>query len=328
MPARIVCAALLVCLVGISAMVAAADPIFPADAKLELLWNEGEFTEGVAARKDGMIFFSDIAIAGKGPGRILKFDPQTKQTSVFVADSGQSNGLAFAPDGRLLAACGANKGHQALCEFLPDGSMKTIVGKFQGKIFNAPNDLDVHPKGWVYFSDPRYVGPEPLELDHQSVYRVDPSGAVHRATTDITKPNGVSVSPDGKTLYVAETDNGSTGVEPQGTPAKPVRFTLNAFPIQDDGSLGTKKVIVNFGNEMGIDGMTMDTDGHVYAAIRKASRHGIAVYTPEGKEAAFLVMEPLPTNCVFGRGAEANVLYITADSGLYRIPTNAKGHHP
>ncbi len=311
-----------------SAWAGATEPIFPADAKLELLWNEGEFTEGVAVRQDGLVYFSDIAIAGKNPGRILTFDPQTRQTTVFVADSGQSNGLFFTPDGKLLAVCGAQKGRRALCQIAADGSLKTLADKFQGKVFNAPNDLVVHPQGWVYFSDPRYVGPEPLELKHQSVYRVDPDGSIQRVTQDISKPNGVIISPDGKTLYVAETDNGATGVEPPGTAPQPVRFTLNAFPIQADGELGMKRVLVDFGDEMGIDGMTTDTAGRIYAAIRKPSRHGIAVYTPTGAELAFLTMEPLPTNCTFGRGDESDVLYITADSGLYRIRVNATGFHP
>ncbi|MBI1346888.1 SMP-30/gluconolactonase/LRE family protein [bacterium] len=309
-------------------VVSAADPIVAPNAQLEELWNEGEFTEGVAARADGLIFFSDIAIGGMKPGRIMTFDPATKTTSVFVADSGQSNGIFFTPEGKLLAACGAVKGHRAVCEFSPKGEMSVVAGKFNGKVFNSPNDLAVHPKGWVYFSDPRYVGSEPLELDLMSVYRINPDGSVVRATNNISKPNGVIISPDGKTLYVAETDNGATGLEPEGTKPKPPRFTLNSFPIADDGSLGEKTVIVNFGDEMGIDGMTVDTTGRVYAAIRKESRHGIAVYSPQGEEVAFIKTEPLPTNCTFGTGKEANVLYITAGEGLYRIATTAKGYHP
>lgn len=305
-----------------------AGDIFPADAMPETLWNEGEFTEGVAVRKDGIVFFSDIAIAGKNPGRILKFDPATKETSVFVADSGQSNGLFFAPDGKFYAACGAMHGHRALCEVLPDGTLKKVAADYQGKVFNAPNDLAIHPRGWIYFSDPRYVGPEPLELEHQSVYRVDPRGGVLRMTNSITKPNGVIIAPDGKTLYVAETDNGATGLEPSGTAPKPARYTLNAFAIRDDGSLGEKRVLADFGKEAGIDGMTVDTAGRIYAAIRIPSRQGIAVYDPNGKELDFLILEPLPTNCTFGRGAEQSVLYITAAQGLYRLKVNGVGFHP
>lgn len=304
------------------------DPaILPPGARVERLWNEGEFTEGVAVARDGQVYFSDIAIAAKNPGRIMKFDPKTGRTTVHVADSGQSNGLFFTADGRLLAACGANVGLRALAEVAPDGKMKVLVDNYQGKKLNAPNDLVVHQRGWVYFSDPHYVGKEPLELDHMSVYRWA-NGMLTRATTDIRKPNGLIVSPNGKTLYVAETDNGLTGVDPAGTQPKPPRFTLNAFPIQDDGSLGAKQVLVDFGGEMGIDGMTVDVEGHVYAAIRKESRHGIAVYTPQGKEIAFIPTEPLPTNCTFGKAGAEKTLYITAGEGLYRIGLKVAGYHP
>ena len=82
--------------------------ILPPGAKLERLWNEGEFTEGVAVSKEGLVYFSDIAIEAKNPGRIMKFDPISGKTTVHVADSGQSNGLFFDAKGRLLAVCGAN----------------------------------------------------------------------------------------------------------------------------------------------------------------------------------------------------------------------------
>ncbi len=305
------------------------DPsILPAGAKLERLWNEGEFTEGVAVAKDGLVYFSDIAIEAKNPGRIMKFDPASGKTTVHVADSGQSNGLFFDAKGRLLAVCGANMGLRALCEVTAEGKMKVIVDKFEGKRFNSPNDLVVHSRGWVYFSDPRYVGKEPLELDHMSVFRLDPNGMLHRATKDIQKPNGVIVSPDGKTLYVAETNNGATGLEPADTKTTQGRMTLNAFPINDDGSLGMKKVIVDFGQGTGTDGMTTDKAGHIYCAVRKDERHGIVVFSPEGKELAYIPTEPLPTNCTFGKGSDVNTLYITAGMGLYRIKLNSAGYHP
>ena len=305
------------------------DPaILPAGAKLERLWNDGEFTEGVAVAKDGKVYFSDIAIEAKNPGRIMRFDPATGKTTVHVADSGQSNGLFFDSKGRLLAACGANIGLRGLCEVTADGKMKVVVDKFEGKKFNSPNDLVIHPSGRVYFSDPRYVGKESLELDHMSVYRVDPDGKVHRATTDIRKPNGVILSPDAKTLYVAETDNGATGLEPAGTAPQEPRMTLNAFPIHDDGSLGPKKVLIDFGKGTGTDGMTTDTAGRIYCAIRKEERHGIVVYSPTGKELAYIPTEPLPTNCTFGKGAEGSILYITAGTGLYRIKLKSMGYHP
>lgn len=297
-------------------------------ARWELLWNDGEFTEGVAVAPAGEVYFSDIAIAGAQPGRIMRFTPKTGKTEVYVVDSGQSNGLFFDRQGRLLAVCGANRGHRGLCEVTSRGTLRILVDRYQGKRFNAPNDMVVHPQGWIYFSDPRYVGFEPLELDHMSVYRWAPGGKVVRATEAISKPNGVILSPGGKILYVAETDNGSAGLPDSPPPSGPGRMTLNAFPVAADGSLGEKTVIVDFGKELGIDGMSMDVEGHIYAAVRSEKRHGIAVFSPEGKELAYLPTEAFPTNCTFGTGDEAKILYATVGSGLYRIPLQIAGYHP
>lgn len=293
--------------------------IFPADAQLKELWNEGDFTEGVAVRADGQVFFSDILRDPAMPGQILQFDPESGKTKVFCADSRKSNGLYFTPNGKLLACCGANGGAMALCEITRNGKVQPIVEKFQGKRFNAPNDLVVHPNGNVYFSDPRYIGPEPVELDHQSVYRYDlKTKILRRATTDIEKPNGVHVSPDGKTLYVAETNNGSTGQNPDAEP-KRGRMTLNAYDVGADGALSKKRVLVDFGDQLGTDGMTIDANGNIYAAVRSEKRFGIVVYDTTGRELDYLKTPSLPTNCSFGVGKTASVLYITAGKGLYQV---------
>jgi len=313
-------------LLWITADLSAADTpaLFPTGAELELLWSEGEFTEGVASAPDGQIYFSDIAATV--PGRILKFDPKTKKTTVFSADSGKSNGLTFDPAGRLIACCGADGGKRAVCEVSPAGELKPIVETFAGKRLNAPNDLDIHPKGWIYFSDPRYGGPEPIEIDHMSVYRFDPrTREIVRVTRDITKPNGVVLAPDGRTLYVAETDNGFPAVPGAGSGEGKVHMTLNAFPVNEDGSLGARRVLKDFGNETGVDGMTVDAEGRIFAAVRAESRFGIGVYDGGGKELAFLKTPEVPTNCGFGRGEELSILYVTAGKSLYRIPTTARG---
>ncbi len=302
--------------------------ILPQGAVLEEIWNKGEFTEGVAVAPDGGIYFSDISFTVENPGRIMKFDPKTGKVTVHCADSKKSNGLMFDSKGRLLAACGAHKGAQAVCEITSDGKVKPIVSKFMGKRFNAPNDLVVLPDGTIYFSDPRYVGEEPIELDHMSVYRVTPDGKVTRVTTDIQKPNGVNISPDGKTLYVAETNNGSTDVTKEDPNVKLGRMTLNAFRIQKDGTLGKKQVIVDFGKEVGTDGMTVDSQGNIYAAVRGASKHGIIVFTKKGKELAYIPTAELPTNCCFGNGEDSKTLYVTSGKGLYRIKLNIAGNQP
>lgn len=291
---------------------------------LETLWEQGEFTEGVAVRSDGTVFFSDIAFAPDGLGRILTFSPETKKVAVFCEDSKKSNGLFFDSRNRLLACCGANGGLMSIVEVGPECQLKTLASKFDDKRFNSPNDLVIHPKGWVYFSDPRYVGDEEIELDHQSVYRLDSDGTVHRVTTNIEKPNGVHVSPDGKTLYVAETNNGSTDVTKTGVEVKRGRMTLNAFRIDDRGDLSEKRVIVNFKEKLGVDGMSIDSEGRIYAAVRSADRFGIVVFAADtGQELAYIPTPSLPTNCCFGVGRESSVLYVTAGQGLYRIRLKA-----
>lgn len=302
--------------------------IVPAGAAVEELWNDGEFTEGVAVGPDGAIYFSDIP-SDATPGRVLKFDPQTGRTSVLCADSGKSNGLMFDRDGRLIATCGANVGHRALCEITPDGAVRPLVDNFEGKAFNSPNDLVIHPDGSVYFTDPRYVGDEPLELDHMSVYRYVPStGKLTRATRDISKPNGIVCAPNGETLYVALTDNGEEQSGNSNSAARPVQMKLLACPRRADGTLGPGRVLVDFDGRMGIDGMTVDQQGHIYAAVRDQARPGIVVYTPQGKEIAYIPTSELPSNCCFGRGNEERMLYITAGGGLYRILLNIPGFHP
>lgn len=301
--------------------------ILPADSRLEMLWNAGEFTEGVAVAPDGAIVFSDIPMVN--PGQVYRFDPEQGTVDSICSDSGKSNGLMYTRDGRLIAACGANDGLRALCEIKPDGEVVELVSEFEGHRFNAPNDLVIHPEGWVYFSDPFYVGAEERELDHMSVYRVDlESGDVVRATTTVSKPNGLILSPDARTLYVAETNNGVANLaDPEAKP-EGVVMRLLAFDVADDGSLSGERELVNFGQETGIDGMTMDLEGHIYAAVRSEFLFGIAVFSDAGEELAFIPTRDLPTNCCFGSGDDVTTLYVTAGGGLFRIRMGIPGFHP
>lgn len=302
--------------------------IIPADAKLETLWEEGGFTEGAAVGPDGAMYFSDFAQPFNArPARIMKFDPQTGKTSIHCADSKMGNGLMFDAKGRLIACCASPLGGaRALAEITPDGNVKPIVDRFNGKRLNSPNDLVIDGQGRIYFTDPKYVGPEEMELDSFDVYRLDPDGKLQIATTEIDKPNGIILSPDGKTIYVAETDNGSAkaDIEPAGTPG---RMTLNSFKVHADGSLTDKKVLHDFGKETGIDGMTVDKQGHIFGAVRSANRFGIVVFSTEGQELGYIETPKLPTNCCFGKGSESKTLYVTAGAGFYRIRLAVEGHH-
>lgn len=315
--------------------------IVAPDAKLELLYTRtapimGGLTEGPAVAPDGSIYFSDIPF-GEG-GLIVRFDPKSKSTSIFTDHSGKSNGLIFDRQGRLLACEGANIGGRCISRWdVKTKERSVVVDKFQGGRFNAPNDLCLDRAGRIYFSDPRYVGAEKRELAKMAVYCVETDGTIREATTEVNKPNGVAISPDGKTLYVAEHDNGGDDVTVQ-PPPKPGVMAIYAFPLGSDGKVnGPRSTLIDFGAKKGCDGMTVDRAGRIYLTIREPSRPGVLVLNPAGKEVGFIPTGPagqaadkvvgLPSNVEFGIGAEASMLYITIDLSLYRIPLLTKGFH-
>jgi gluconolactonase len=322
---------------------AADKPIVPPEAKLELLYTRsapisGGLTEGAAVAPDGTIYFSEIPF-GADKGMIMHFDPKTKQTTVFARDSHKSNGLMLDAKGYLIACEGSDGGGRAVTRTdVRTGRREVIADRYMGKRFNAPNDLCIDLKGRIYFSDPRYLGTEPRELEHRAVYRIDTDGTVVEVTHDIEKPNGIALSPDQKTLYVADHNNGTDRIDPSAPPPKKGAMKLYAFPLGSDGLVeGPRKTLVDFGDEEGSDGMTVDTDGNIYLASRAPSRPGIIIIDPNGKEVGFIATGPahqtgtelkgMPSNCDFGIGDEKNVLYITVDKSLYRIRLNATGFH-
>jgi gluconolactonase len=292
--------------VASTVMLAALDDVVPEGAKLEKLWGEGEFTEGGALAPDGAILFSDIG------NRIMRCDPATGKVSTFREPSGRANGMLFTPDGRLVVAEGASTGGNRRVSITEnDGTVRTLAGAFEGKKFNSPNDVAIDAKRRVYVSDPRYVGDDPRELDHESVYRIEPDGTVYRLETTATKPNGLVVSPDGKTLYVS--DNGRE------------RRALLAVSLTEEGNVaGSPRVLKDFGDGRGIDGMTITTDGVIVATAGSGRLAGVYFYDPKGIPVGFIATPETPTNVEFG-GPDRSVLFITAGKSLYRIPTNVKG---
>src|SRR5262245_17661544 len=259
-----------------SAMVAAAtttsefrasaqDKIVPQGAKLEMVWGEGDFTEGPALAPDGSIFFSDIGDS------IYRYDPKTGKTELFRRPSGRANGLMFNQQGDLIASEGANTGGNRRISITTginggkDGAVKALADRFDGKRFNSPNDPAIDAAGRVYFTDPRYVGGETRELDFEAVFLVATDGTVKIATREVTKPNGILVSPDSKTVFVADNN-------PQGN------RHLVAFSVKADGALDGKRVLFDFGRGRGIDGMALDTSGNIYAAAGTRDKAGIYVF--------------------------------------------------
>jgi gluconolactonase len=352
---RVLSLLLLLLLSGIAAAADVPKPsgesIVSPDAKLELLFTRtapirGGLTEGPAVAPDGSIYFSDIPF-GSDKGMILRFDPKTKKTTVFTEDSHKSNGLKFNAKGFLIACEGSDEGGRCVSSWgtlTRDGRVRltrrrsVIADRYQGKRFNAPNDLTIDRRGRIYFTDPRYLGNEPRELEHRAVYRIDKGGQVNEVTHAVEKPNGIALSPDERTLYVADHNNGTDRIDPSAPAPKPGAMKIHAFPLDADGNVkGPGKVLIDFGSETGCDGMTVDAQGNLYLAVRSLKRPGILVLSPEGKEVGFIptgasqpdAREPkgIPSNCCFGIGAESKVLYVTVDVSLYRIPLKVEGHH-
>jgi gluconolactonase len=313
------------------------EPIVPPDAKLEKLFQTNQLTEGVAVAPDGMVYFSEITFShlsrdDKGAieaGHIWKFDPTTGKTTIFRSPSGMSNGIKFDAQGRMIVAEGADYGGRRVTRTdFKTGKAQIIAGLYAGRPFNAPNDITIDERGRIYFSDPRYLGHEPLDQPLMAVYRIDLDGSVHRIITDAGKPNGVCVSPDQKTLYVVSNDNGATGFErlPADTPFRKGHMTLMAYDLAADGAAKFRKTLVDYAPFDGPDGLVVDTQGNLYVAVRAQNRPGIYVYSPDGKELAYIPTE-IPTNVGFGRGDQAKTLYITAGTSLYRIRVNRAGYH-
>jgi gluconolactonase len=323
---------------------AAENPIVPAGAKLEKLYTRtaklnGGLTEGPAVAPDGSIYFTDIA-NGTDPGMIVRFDPATGKTSIFSDDSGKANGLWVDAQGRLLACEGSDYGGRCVSRWnLKTGQREVITDRYQGKRYNAPNDLCVDAKGRIYFTDPRYGGPEPRELEHRAVYRIDTDGSVVEVTHDVEKPNGIALSPAEKTLYVVDHNNGADLTDPDAAPPIPGAMKVYAFPLGDDGLVdGERKTLVDFGKENSADGICVDVRGNIYLTSRSLKRPGVMVIDPRGKEIAFLPTGPaqqsadetpvgLPSNVEFGIGKDNTMLYVTVDTSLYRVRLKVPGHH-
>jgi gluconolactonase len=319
------------------AAAASADDVVPADAKLEKVFDGGlVLTEGVAVAPDGTVYFSDITFTHvsrekKQPieaGHIWKLDPKTLKATIFRSPSGMSNGLKFDAEGNLIAAEGADHGGRRITRTdMKTGKSYIIAGEFEGRRFNSPNDITIDEKGRIYFSDPRYLGHEPIDQPVQAVYRIDTDGSIHRIITDAGKCNGVAVSPDQKTLYVVSNDNGHSGIgrlKPE-TPARKGAMALHAYDLADDGSAKFRKTLVDYAPQDGPDGLVCDKEGNLWVAVRDETKPGIYVYSPEGKQLSYIKTE-LPTNVGFGRGSEAKTLYITAGKSLYRIQTSKDGY--
>jgi gluconolactonase len=296
------------------------DAVLPADAVIEMLVpNKFDWSEGpVWDRANKRVLFSDIPknmiwqwSAEGGLKEFLKPSGYTG-SAPFTGREPGSNGLAFNRAGELLLCM---HGDRRVARWV-DGNFMTLADKYMGKRLNSPNDLTLKSNGDIYFTDPPYGLPKiekdpAKELDFQGVYRLNAAGELTLLTKEMTRPNGIALSPDEKTLYVANSD--------------PAKANWMAFPVKDDGTLGEGKVFFDSTDAVkarkpGLpDGLKVSQDGTVWAT----GPGGVYVFSKDGKHLGTLATGVPTANCGFGD--EGSTLYITADKSFVRVKTKVKG---
>ena len=214
------------------------------------------FTEGPAADKEGNIYFTDI------PNSHIHKWSIDGTLSTFLEDSGRTNGLYFDAAGNLI---GCSSGRGKLISIDPQKNVTVLAEHYQDKPFNSPNDLWIDLKGGIYFTDPRYGNRDGMEIRDpvdrmvEGVYRIDAPGEVVQVIAhEVDRPNGLLVSPNDEYLYVADNNNDNVGGA----------RTLWRFNLNDDGSIdpATKKMIFDWQDSRGPDGLEMDQAGRLWVA--------------------------------------------------------------
>lgn len=273
----------------------ALDVIAPG-ATLRKLAGGFAYTEGATCDKNGNVFFVD-----QPNNRIMEWSTNG-QLSVFMHPSGHANGMEFDARGNLIACADE---HNELWSIAPDKVVTVLITNFEGAYLNGPNDVWIAPDGAIYMTDPFYRrtwwNHNTMAQPGQEVYCLSPDHAhLSRVTDDLKTPNGITGSPDGKTLYVSDLGAGQTW----------------RYEILPGGSLTNKTLFCAKGS----DGMTMDDAGDVYL-----TGHGVWIYNKNGKQIGHInVQEPWTANLCFG-GVDHKTLFITASESLYSIQMRVRG---
>ena len=277
------------------------------------------FTEGPAVDREGNVYFSDIINQ-----RIMKLGVDGVLSTHRVNSNG-ANGLLIDPQGRLIACEGAEFVRpgvrvigkpQVTRTDLKTGRVEVLADSYDGRPLIGPNDVTIDGSGRLYFT----------ELNGAAVYRIDAPGKLARilAAPDVQRPNGIQISPDDRKLYLVEANQAQGGAR-----------LIRSYDLQPDGTLRKMRVLYDFAPGRSADGMSIDTEGNLYAsaglnqprgtAETLDTKAGVYVISPEGKLLQFIpIAEDLITNNAFG-GPDMKTLYVTAGKTLYKIRTDIAG---
>jgi gluconolactonase len=269
------------------------DPV--ANSGVERFGGNFAFTEGpVWVKKNGgYLLFSDIYNS-----RTMKLAAQN-HPEIYHEFTHAGNGNSMDVEGRLYTA--ERDGHR-VSRLEKDGSVSVVASEFEGKRLNSPNDVVVRRDGQVYFSDPASAAVlEPRELTFNGVYHVNPKGTV-TLIAKMPRPNGVALTGDGRTLYVADSEEKK----------------ILAYDLDADGNASHERVFIS-GIEGTPDGLRVAENGNLYIACR-----GVAIYTPDAKLVKMIEFPETPANLAFG-GPDLQTIYVTARTSVYRVHVPDKG---
>ncbi|HLP06735.1 MAG TPA: SMP-30/gluconolactonase/LRE family protein [Opitutaceae bacterium] len=295
----------------------ALDAVLAADAPIEVLAENFRWSEGPVWRPaTGDLLFSDV------PANTVYRWREASGAEVYLAPSGDTgtvagssgegaNGLALDAAGRLVLC---QHGDRRVARLGADGkSFEVLAERFEGKRFNSPNDLCFDHAGNLFFTDPPYglARNATSELGFSGVFRRACDGAVTLLSRELDRPNGIALSPDEKTLYVANSGE---------------RTFVAAFELHADGSVGPVRVLFdgtplrNGGRAGLMDGLKVDTSGNLWAT----GPGGVLILSAEGKHLGTILTTGPTANCSFG-GAGGTLLFITSNNRLLRVATRTRG---
>lgn len=299
----------------------ALDRLIAPDAPIEKIASGFLFTEGPIWMPDQSLVFSDIPA-----NTIYRYTPSTQQTTPFLQPSGfdgpswpdgafiGSNGLTLDSQHRLILC---EHGNRRVTRLEPGGAKTVLAERFEGKRLNSPNDAVYKSDGSLYFTDPPYglVGREEdpaKELPFQGVFRLSPTGDLQLLFAGLKRPNGLAFSPDERTFYVANSEEG--------------RRIWMRFDVRPDGSITDGSLFYDATADPAAgmpDGMKLDTDGNLYCTGPGA----VWIFSPQGDLLGKIITPEIPANLHWG-DSDARTLYITARTSLYRVRLLAQGIRP
>jgi gluconolactonase len=258
------------------------------EIKFEHLAANYRFTEGPAWNsKDQYLVFSDTP-----SDRILKWVPGA-EVAVLRADAHGPAGNAFDAQGRLYT-CETRTRRVTRTD--RTGRIDVLADRWEGKRLNAPNGIAVAKSGSVYFTDPAFGSQsDQRELDFHGVYHIPPKGPMTLVARYATRPHGIALSPNGKTLYVANADE----------------HNVRAFDLDKNGEATNERVLI--ANLEGVPtGIAVDAQGLLYVLAK-----GVAIHSPDGKRVHLIELQEPASACAFGE-ADMRSLFMTSRGNVHR----------